>query len=93
MQAHRYRRRLMTSRTSYFRRRRLRLLRARLCTRCGDEPAKTDHKLCAACLAVETAKKLLRREDQKRREMGVLRRAAALEKAAAALRARLAKVA
>lgn len=40
-----------------FKRRRLRLLRRRLCTRCGTDKPKPGHKLCPACLAVLSLKR------------------------------------
>jgi len=46
----------MKSRAKYFRQRRQRLSRKKLCARCGTEPAKPGHTHCAACLAVKVVK-------------------------------------
>lgn len=45
------------SRTNYFRRRRLRLLRRHRCTRCGGPNPSKQHRLCPDCRAVNVVKK------------------------------------
>lgn len=46
----------MSPRAAYFAKRRRRLRRRRVCTRCGYEPAKAGFTLCAGCMAVKALK-------------------------------------
>ncbi len=55
-------------RTEYFRRRRLRLRRRHLCTRCGTDRPAEGKKLCPACLGVNVAKKCAHVSPGKARE-------------------------
>jgi hypothetical protein len=59
----------MKSRSRYFKARRLRLRRRRLCTRCGTEACERGHLRCSACLAVDAVKKSIEREREKSKRL------------------------
>lgn len=47
----------MSPRAAYFVKRRRRLRRQHLCTRCGTSPAKAGRTLCPECIAIKAIKK------------------------------------
>ncbi len=47
----------MKSRKNYFRSRRERLRRRHMCTRCGENPARTGHADCESCAEIKKAKR------------------------------------
>lgn len=86
-----------TSRSEYYRLRRQRLRRLRLCTRCGEVPPKEGHTLCGGCLAVKAVKydqtaDMLQRLKE-RRKKDVLRRLAEVRQIEQRLQLELAKIA
>lgn len=48
---------MSAARKKYFRERRQKLRRRRVCTRCATERAEEGHALCSACLAIKKAKR------------------------------------
>lgn len=72
-----------------FQRRRLALRERRMCTRCGELPARAGYATCEVCAAVKVVKDKCRRKVADRRKVRLARKLVLVQEAGEILRAEI----